>query len=506
MSWQEQIERMKEGIKVRITASICNRWQQLRSWLFTPLTSDHWRHRKQAYQELFARYKAAFAFWWEHRDQIKLPDLKAHEAEFLPSALALQAAPISPAGRWVARILIGLLMTLLLWSLLGKMDIIVNGQGKIIAGGYTKTIASVEVAKVVALHVQEGQSVKAGDLLIELDARGPDSEQSKAEGDRQLALLQMERSKALLQSLSSNKEPILAPIDNIDPAHFQNEAKHLQDLWRDYIAKRNRITSQIKRFGDALPLAAQRAKDYQALAKEHDVSTHAYLEKEQARIDLQGQLDDAKTQLASLTAETRKTAQADLYQATRIWSGAVQDANKASAHSEQLRIVSPVDGVVQQLTVHTVGGVVPAAQPLMLIVPSEHSVELEAYVENKDIGFMQEGQIAQVKIDAYEYTKYGTIPAIVSHVSRDAVDFSGNGTGQLANKDVDPKKEGGSNKGLMYAVKVTLQKPTILVDGKDMPLLPGMSGSVEIKTGERRIIEYVLSPLMTHAHESLRER
>jgi hemolysin D len=494
MAWQDKKHQFINELKKR------------RSQFEEKLRTQGWQHYFGAYRELFGRYKAVFQFWWKHRDQIKLPDLKVHEAEFLPAALSIQAAPISPVGRWVARILIALMLTLFVWSVIGTADIIVNGQGKIIAGGYTKTIASVEVAKVVGLYVAEGQSVKAGDLLIELDSRGPDSEQNKAQGDRQLALLQMERSKALLKSLTSNAQPVLASIESIDQAHYQNEAAHLHDLWSDYIAKRSRIVSQIKRFGDALPLAAQRAKDYQGLAKDHDVSTHAYLEKEQARIDLRGQLDDAKTQLAALTAETRKTAQDELYQATRIWSGAVQDINKASAHSEQLRIVSPVDGVVQQLTVHTVGGVVPAAQPLMLIVPSRHSVELEAYVENKDIGFMQVGQSVQIKIDAYEYTKYGTIPAIVTHISRDAVDFSGNGTGQLASKDADPKKDGSSNKGLMYAVKVTLQKPTILLNGKEMPLSPGMSGSVEIKTGERRIIEYVLSPLMTHAHESLRER
>jgi len=467
----------------------------------------NWRHHWQAYKELFARYRDAFAFWWKIRDQIKVPDLKAHEAEFLPSALALQAAPVSPAGRWVAHILIAILVTLLLWSVLGKMDIIVNGQGKIIASGYTKSIAAIEVAKVVAIHVSEGQSVKAGDLLMELDTRGPDSEKNKAQGDRQLALLQMERSKALLQALSNNKEPKLESIEGVNTVFYQSEAKHLQDLWSDYIAKRSRISSQIKRFGDALQLATQKAKDYEVLAKDHDVSIHAYLEKEQARIDLQGQLDDAKTQLIALTTEARRTAQDDLYQATRVWSGAVQDIHKAAAHSEQLRIVSPVDGVVQQLTVHTIGGVVPAAQPLMLIVPDQRTVELEAYVENKDIGFMQEGQGAQVKIDAYEYSKYGTIPAVMTHVSRDAVDFSGSGTGQLASKDPESQKEGRSGaRGLMYAVKVKLQKPTIHVDGKDMPLSPGMTGSVEIKTGERRIIQYVLSPLITHARESLNER
>jgi hemolysin D len=496
------------------------RWQERGQWIVdqckrlwlllhvnTKSSAESWRYRRQAHQELFNRYKAVFAFWWERRDQIKLPDLKTHEAEFLPSVLALQTAPISPMGRWTARVLIVLFITLFLWSVFGKMDIIVNGQGKIIASGHSKAVASVEAGKVIALYVEEGQSVKKGDVLVELDARGPDSEQNKAEGDRQLALLQMERSNALLESLANNQEPMLSIIAGVDETHYKNEARHLRDLWHDYAAKRNRIISQIKRFGDALPLAARRAKDYKELAKERDVSEHSYLEKEQARIDLLGQLDDAKTQLAALTAEMRKTAQNDLYQATRIWSGAVQDVNKASAHSEQLRITAPVDGVVQQLIAHTVGGVVPAAQTLMFIVPSQHTVELEGYVENKDIGFMRKGQSAQVKIDAYEYSKYGTIAAVVTHISHDAVDFSGNGTGQFANKEFGSNKESAPGaKGLMYAVKVTLQNPSILVDGRQMPLLPGMSGSVEIKTGERRIIEYVLSPLITHARESLRER
>ena len=297
MDWQKQKQKIVDELKRR------------RVQLEQSLGSQDPYHYLAAFRELFSRYRLAFRFWWERRDQIKLPDLKAHEAEFLPAALSIQTAPVSPAGRWVARVLIGLLLTLFLWSAFGKMDIIVNGQGKIIAGGYTKTIAAVEVAKVLALHVEEGQKVKAGDLLIELDSRGPDSEHNKAQGDRQLSLLQIERSKALLDSLTTNKEPVLAPIEGVDRSHYQSEVGHLQDLWRDYVAKRNRIASQIKRFGNSVPLAAQRAKDYKDLLKGGDVSMHAYLEKEQASIDLQGQLEDARAQLVALTAETRKTAQ-----------------------------------------------------------------------------------------------------------------------------------------------------------------------------------------------------
>ena len=145
-----------------------------------------------------------------------------------------------------------------------------------------------------------------------------------------------------------------------------------------------------------------------------------------------------------------------------------------------------MDGTVQQLTVHTVSGVVPAAQPLMLIVPRQKQIEVEAFMENKDIGFVKEGQPAAVKIDAFEYTKYGTISGRVTHVSRDAI------------KD--------EKKGLIYSVKVVLDKASILVEGHDMPLSAGMSANVEIKTGTRRVIEYVLSPLLQHRRESLNER
>jgi len=461
-------------------------------------------HRTEAIKELHERYREAFHFWWERRKQLDLPDLKTHEAEFLPAALSLQAVPVSPAGRWVARILIGFILLMLLWSIFGKVDIIVNGQGKIIAGGYTKTIASVETAKVVGLFVEEGQHVKAGDLLIELDARGADSDRNKAEGDRQLALLQMERSKALLSAIQTNTPPVLSPLQGVDEAHYQSAVSHMNDQWGEYSAKKARITSQVKRYSAALPLATRRANSYAELAKDRDVSEHAYFEKEQARIEILGQLEDAKTQLASLTSETRKTLQDELYQATRIWSGAAQEVNKAAAHSEQLRIVAPVDGTIQQLAVHTIGGVVPAAQTIMVLVPDSQNVELEAYIENKDIGFLRDGQEAQVKIDAYEYTKYGTVPAIVSHVSRDAIDFSSNGSGSISSKDLQTNKEG--SKGLLYAVKVSIDKPSIAVDGKEMPLTPGMTANVEIKTGERRIIEYVLSPLITHGRESLHER
>jgi hemolysin D len=292
----------------------------------------------------------------------------------------------------------------------------------------------------------------------------------------------------MLKAIDTGQAPKLTEVkpQDLDAQRMQDAHQHLQDQWRDYQAKLMRLEGEISRYSQALPLATQRAKDYAELAKTNDVSQHTWLEKEQARIDLQGQLAEAKHQKASLTAESRKTAQDALNEANRMAASSAQDVQKATVHGELLRLTSPVDGTVQQLTVHTVGGVVPAAQPLMQIVPKQATVEMEAFMENKDVGFVRAGQEAQVKVDAFEYTKYGTIPAKVSHVSQDAIQ--------------DEKK------GLIYSVKVVLTQPTIYVEGRLVTLSPGMSGSVEIKTGTRRVIEYVLAPLLQHGRESLRER
>jgi hemolysin D len=439
------------------------------------------KHKIQAWQALFKRYQEVWLYFWRQRHEITLPEFKAHEADFLPAALSIQAKPVSPAGRWVAKILILLILVLLAWSVFSKIDIIVNASGKIIPSGYSKTIASIEVASVRALYVQEGQSVKADELLIELDSRATDSDREKAEGEKQNAWLQAERSRALLTALDTGKPPKLD-----QPERWHEAQEQLSDQWRDYQAKIIRLDGEIRRYSNAIPLSAQRARDYAALAKTNDVSQHAWLEKEQAHIDLQGQLADAKNQKFALTADARKNAREALNEANRITAASDQDERKALAHGDLLKITSPVDGTVQQLTIHTVGGVVSAAQPLMQIVPKQAIVEMEAFMENKDIGFVQAEQDAQVKIDAFEYTKYGTIPAKVSHVSQDAIQ--------------DEKK------GLIYAVKVTLLQSTMTVDGRQVALSPGMSGSVEIKTGSRHVIEYVMAPLLQHGRESLNER
>ncbi|MDP3332493.1 MAG: HlyD family type I secretion periplasmic adaptor subunit [Methylococcaceae bacterium] len=444
------------------------------------------KYKVEAYAELLRRYKYIFAYYWQNRQQLNGPLLEASEAEFLPAALSLQAKPVSPVGRGVAKILMTLVVSVLVWSIAGQIDIIVNADGKIIPSSRTKTIASVDVASVRAIHIQEGQFVHAGEMLIELDASSFDTERDKANGNYIEAQLQIARSKAMIAAVDSGKLVSIPKMVGIPDDKWQASQVYLEGQYRDFRAKLQRIDGDIARYSRALPLATQQALDYQELAANHDVAPHAYLEKEQARIDLIGQLDNAKNQRIALIAETSKAAFDTLHEAIKIAGDSHQDELRADSHSKLLKLTASVDGTVQQLAVHTIGGVVPAAQPLMQIVPKDSSVEIEATLENKDIGFVQEGQIAEVKIDAYEYTKYGTVTGKVSHVSRDAVQ--------------DDKR------GLIYTVKITLDENTLFVDGNDMALSPGLSVKADIKTGTRRVIEYVLSPLLQHGRESLHER
>ncbi len=447
------------------------------------------RHRIEAWGALVSRYRQVWGHFWGQRDTLTPPALtalSADEAEFLPAALSLQAQPVSPAGRWVARILMLLVLALVVWSVLGHTDIVVNAQGKIIPNGRTKTVGALEVARVQALHVTDGQAVRAGELLIALDPRLSDTEQDKAQGEFLAATLQRERATALLTALDSGQPPNLPTLAELDPDRLQMTRQHLQDQWRDYTARMARLDGEIRRYGQELPLVAQRARDYAELAQTRDVSRHAWMEKEQARLDLEGQIADLRRQKTALTAELRKSAQDTRAEAARQAAAAQQDVRKGRVRGDLLQLTAPVDGTVQQLAVHTVGGVVSPAQPLMQIVPKQTHVEMEAFIANRDVGFVREGQSAQVKIDAFDYTKYGTLDATVAHVSRDAIP--------------DEKR------GPIYAVKLVLQRPVLRVQGQEQPITAGMSGSVEIKTGSRRLIEYVLSPLVQHARESLHER
>jgi hemolysin D len=443
-------------------------------------------HRSQAWMALWQRYGSRFLSAWRERHQQPAGLFNQQEAEFLPAALSLQEAPDSASLRWTARLLVSMVVVALVWSLVGQIDIVVSANGKVIPSGRIKTVASVEVASVRALLVREGQHVKAGEVLMELDATSSDSERDKAADAVAQARLQVARAAAMMQAVQQLRAPQLEAVAEVAAPQWDSVQRQLQGQYQDFRARLARLDDEIVRYDAALRLATQRAKDYRELSADHSVSHHAWLEKEQARIDLQGQLADARNQRAALLAQTLKEAHDSRIEAEKIIESARQDQRRAEEHSNLLRLTAPVTGTVQQLAVHTVGGVVAATQPLMLIVPEDGDIEIEAQIENKDVGFVEVGQEVEVKVDAFDYTKYGTLPARVASISRDAIQ--------------DEKK------GLIYTTRIVLDRSTLDVEGRRLGLSAGLAVNVGIRTGSRRVIEYVLSPLLRHQKEALHER
>jgi hemolysin D len=245
------------------------------------------KHKAEAQMFLVSRYWKTFGHFWKNRDRLGGNLFTENEAEFLPAALSLQEKPVSRASRIAAAVLMAMVVILFIWAIVGRMDIIVNATGEIIPSGRTKTIASIEVASVKAIHVEEGQSVKKGDLLIELDASISAADQDRAMSSKEQAILQIARSDAMIRAIDSLKPPRLSAIHGVSPEKLREAQRHLDGQFEDFITKLQRLDGLISNYAQTLPLATQQATDYKELAKTNDVPMHAYLEKEQARIELE---------------------------------------------------------------------------------------------------------------------------------------------------------------------------------------------------------------------------
>ena len=470
--------------------------------------------RLQATLDLLKRYATIFSHVWKIRKDLDSPQRLAHEAQFLPAALELQETPVSPAPRIVAWLLMAFALIAVLWAIFGQIDVVATAQGKIVPNEVSKLIQPIETATVKAIHVVDGQAVKAGQVLVELDATMAQADSTRTANDLTTATLQAARARGLLAALATGKAPRIEPLAHIGVERLTQEQRILDGQYGEYVARVTRIDAEIakreaerrsteaivRKLEQTAPIARQRAQDFKDLVAKNFISKHGYLEKEQVRIEQEADLetqrsrlkelaaaiDEAKGQRNSAVAETRRLALDTLNEAEQKAHGFGQELVKTENRGRLMTLTAPVDGTVQQLAVRTVGGVVTPAQALMVIVPKDDALEVEAFLENKDIGFVNAGQIAEVKIETFPFTKYGTIPASLTHVSHDAI--------------VDEKR------GLIYSTRARLQRATVQVEDKTVNLSAGMAVTVEIKTGKRRVIEYFLSPLLQYGNESLRER
>ena len=467
----------------------------------------------EATLNLMRRYRDVFRAVWAERHALAPVVRRPEEAEFLPAALALQEAPMSPAPRMLMWIVMGAVAIAVAWASFGRIDIVAIAHGKIVDSGRSKVIQPVETATIKAIRVTDGKAVRAGDTLVELDATQADADLRRVQSDLATARLQAVRGRAFLAAMDGGKAA-LASDPSIPRDMMQREQDLLAGQVVEYRARLARLDAEtarregelaairetVRKLEKTTPIAKQRAEDFKSLVDRNFVSKHGYLDREQVRIEQEADLStqrsrireltasvqEAQGQRAALEAETRRGTLDSIREAEQKVAMLEEERVKASARTSLLSLTAPVDGTVQQLAIHTVGGVVTPAQALMVIVPKDRELEIEAAVENKDIGFVNAGQVAEVKVETFPFTRYGTIPADIISVSNDAA--------------ADEKK------GLFFPARVRLSQTTMNVDGKQINLSPGMAVTVEVKTGHRQVIDYFLSPLFQYKQGSLHER
>lgn len=475
--------------------------------------------------ELLARYRSIFGAAWRVRAELAGPPRMADEAAFLPAALSLQETPVHPAPRRLAYVLMALFLLAVCWAIFGQVDIVAVAPGRIVVSERTKLIQPLERSVVKRVLVKDGDHVQAGQPLVELDATSATADKATI-GD-QLKANQSEvlRARTLLVALqshtksSSTLDSLRGSFASTVPASWsagERSAAQAQLLaeWSDITAKLAKLGAEasrrqaeiataramVEKLETTVPLASKREDDFRKLADQGFVAGHAGQDRMRERVELERDLATQRARLteaqaalkesengrAAYLAEVKRSlydreAQADLKR-----QQATQEQTKASQREKLTTLSAPVTGVVQQLSVHTAGGVVTEAQALMVIVPADAIVTAEVTLENKDVGFVNAGQDVAIKLETFPYTRYGTVRGTVDRVSADAVN--------------DEKR------GAQFPATVTLKQDAINVDGKKIRLSPGMNLTAEIKTGHRRVMEFLLSPIQRAGNESLKER
>ena len=473
---------------------------------------------------LFSKFKDA----WQNRDKLGDQHHDREMAQFLPAALEIQATPPHPLARWLAWSLMALVLLGIAWAAMGKVNIVASAEGKIIPSSLVKQIQPLEKAVVKAILVKEGQYVQQGDALIELDNTLTRADQSRLSAELDTLQRNLTVSQSLLDLLSkpvkeqqnlnydqltfasSSVIPAQAGIQKTDTLYKQLLWQQWQQYWSQKQTLQHSLTrtqaeqagsrAQIDKLQQTLPIITQRVEKIQNLVKKNFASEDEYLTLKQERIEqtqnlkseqqrlkqLQASQQEIEQQIQSLSAQTQTEQLTQITDYQRQIAALNEELIKAKDLNAKQVLYAPTSGRVQELAVSTIGGVVTEAQKLMLIVPDEEQLEVEVFLENKDIGFVQEGMTAEIKIHTFPFTKYGIIDGEVSTVSDDAT--------------LDEQR------GLIYGMRLLMKQNTLNVEGKTVKLIPGMAVTAEMQTGHRRIIEFFLAPLLRYKEEGLRER
>jgi hemolysin D len=433
--------------------------------------------------------------------------------EFLPAVLELLERPPNPLGRTILWAIMGFLTIALAWACLGSIDVVAVAPGRIIPDGRIKTVQAPDQGVVRAVFVRDGQVVAEGEPLIELDATLSEAELEQAREALLVAQIDRARAKALLDYADGRRRPFEPPegVDeavietqrSIVAARIDEQEAAVAGLVAEQRQRRSdtaMVAADLTRLEQQLPLAEEQLRSFQALEARGFAARLRVAEVEERTIGIRQDLvirreelsraraaeAGARQRLEAARSTFRREALDAFNEADATARLRAQEYAIASERNRRMVLTAPAAGVVQQLQVTTIGAVVRPADPLLVIVPEGTRLVVEVNVLNRDAGFVREGQEVRVKLEAFPFTRYGVVEGRLTFLSRDAIEDE--------------------NLGLVFPARVELSQQTISVGGQRRLLTAGMAVTAEIKTGRRRIIEFLLSPIARRVEEAGRER
>lgn len=468
--------------------------------------SGHWQIAREAFAE-------------EKRLAKEL--VRTRETEFLPAALEIVEQPVSPTARATTWLLLGGLLLTILWLVFGRIDVVASAPGKLIPADNVKLVQPAEAGIVRAIYVRDGQTVRKGQPLIALDPTVSTAETAQARQALETAELDTARARAVLSALDgrglsfvppANTPPGIAAtqaaLARAELAGIEATSAGMGADTRVALAARGEARVQVAKLTETLPLLDEQIAANEALLAKGFVSKLKVIEMRRQRLAAARDRDMAEetvrkagAQIASAgsggartRAEARAKVLGDLAKAESDATLRREELVKSNRRSSLQLLLSPVDGTVTSLAVHTIGGVVEAAKPVMIVVPSGSNLILEAKLPNRERGFVSVGQPVAVKLEAFPFTRFGTVPGIVESISSDAVqDERGSGAGEAAASPT-------------YLLRISLTRTIIERGDGAVTLAPGMAATADVRTGRRSILSYLVSPIDEARLQAGRER
>jgi hemolysin D len=490
----------------------------------------------------------------------QLTQVMGRDREFLPAALEILETPPAPWPVALMLTICAFVGVALAWSYFGRLDVHAVAPGKLETAGRAKVVQPLDPGKIAAIHVENGAHVKAGDVLFELDPAEAEADANTARAALNASLAEIARRRYAIEMaravadmpeadqkatrarldaaiaradqgvdwddsipetfrlreravLTADLNQLADQLNNLDKQMSQKEAT--RERLQMSITFQNTLMQTL----NARVSTRQEAIDLKVGTKINLYDAKEELEKSQSQLASdQGQLIETDAALRELQSEKSKALSqfvADnenkLADAARKSDEARQSLAKANARLAHTKLTSPIDGIAQQLAVTTIGQVVTTGQQLLVVAPTEGALRAEALVANLDIGFVKLGQEAAVKVDAFPFTRFGVLRGKVIRIATEAVAESEakralvNAAAASANQ-TPPSSAPGQAESFVFPVTISIDDTAMKADGVDVPLTPGMTVSVEIKTDSRRVIDYLLSPLARVASEALKER